>query len=969
MGPRPQFRPLPFVVLTTALTGLAALPAMAVAQEPEVAADSQPRPIEIVDALAWNRIGSTAVSNDGRWFVYRLVPNEGDGEVVLRSTVGEAPGFAGSLAFSEDSRWLAFVIYPDRAAARRLEKEKEPARNKVGLVELATGELTEFEDVRAFQFAGEAGGWIALHRYAPQGLLGGRNSGERARGSDLLLYELESGAQLSIGNVSEFAFDESGRRLAWLIDTDGQAGNGVQLRDMQTGVVRVLESDEAAYRRLNWTDEGDGLAALKGVEDEDYEDPLYSLVGFHDFGDRGPTKVIYDPQEDPDFPEGMTISPNRDPEWTEPLDAILFGIHEVELKESAEEDEEEEGEGEGEGEEEEEEEETPARRGAAEEDEEEMPDLVIWHWQDERLQSMQQVQEGRDKEFSYLSLYRVAEDRFIRLADDNVRQVTASPKGRWAIGYDDDDYELMGNLDGRRYRDVYAIDMRSGERSLALEGNRWAFGLAPDGGHLLYYGDGQFHTYEMAGGRHYTITQEVPASFINTENDRPVVDPPIYPIGWTSDSRAVLLYDNWDIWRVAVHGDRGTNLTVNGKTDGIRYRRRFVLDPDEEGIDLSEPIYLAPYGEWTKKAGLGRINRGRPGVELLAWDDAGYGSLIKAEDADTYLFTRDTYEDFPNYHVTDTSFRQPRQITDANPQQSEFTWTAGSMLLDYESEHGDRLQAALHLPADYEEGKSYPTIVYIYERMSQTLNRYTTPSARGFNKSVYTSNGYAVLMPDITYRVDDPGMSAVWCVLPALQAAIETGIVDPERVGLQGHSWGGYQTAFLITQTDAFAAALAGAPLTNMVSMYSSIYWNTGSANQPIFESSQGRFSGGYWDVPEAYTRNSPVYFAENVTTPLLLLHNDEDGAVDWNQGIEYFNTLRRLEKPVVMLQYVGENHGVRKPENQKDYTVRMREFFDHYLKGEPAPDWWTEGVPHLEMEEHLEERAKLVKEGREEGT
>ncbi len=250
--------------------------------------------------------------------------------------------------------------------------------------------------------------------------------------------------------------------------------------------------------------------------------------------------------------------------------------------------------------------------------------------------------------------------------------------------------------------------------------------------------------------------------------------------------------------------------------------------------------------------------------------------------------------------------------------------------------------------------------------MSQTLNWYTTPSASGFNKSVYTSNGYAVLMPDITYRVDDPGMSAVWCVLPALEAAIETGVVDPERVGLQGHSWGGYQTAFLITQTDAFAAALAGAPLTNMISMYSSIYWNTGSANQPIFESSQGRFSGGYWEVPEAYTRNSPVYFAENVTTPLLLLHNDEDGAVDWNQGIEYFNTLRRLEKPVVMLQYVGENHGVRKPANRKDYTVRMREFFDHHLKGEPAPDWWTEGVPHLEMEEHLKDRAKLVK-GREE--
>ncbi len=208
------------------------------------------------------------------------------------------------------------------------------------------------------------------------------------------------------------------------------------------------------------------------------------------------------------------------------------------------------------------------------------------------------------------------------------------------------------------------------------------------------------------------------------------------------------------------------------------------------------------------------------------------------------------------------------------------------MLLDYTSDKGDKLQAALFLPANYEPGKKYPTIVYIYEKLSQSLNAYTIPSARGFNKSVYTSRGYAVLMPDIVYKVNDPGLSAVWCVLPALKAAIDTGVIDPERVGLHGHSWGGYETSFLITQTDAFRAAVAGAPLTNLISMYSSIYWNTGSANQPIFESSQGRFQGGYWENIEAYTRNSPVYHAQKVKTPLLLLHNDKDGAVDWNQGI-----------------------------------------------------------------------------------
>jgi dipeptidyl aminopeptidase/acylaminoacyl peptidase len=273
------------------------------------------------------------------------------------------------------------------------------------------------------------------------------------------------------------------------------------------------------------------------------------------------------------------------------------------------------------------------------------------------------------------------------------------------------------------------------------------------------------------------------------------------------------------------------------------------------------------------------------------------------------------------------------------------------------------LQGALYLPANYEEGKSYPTIVYIYEKLSQGLNGFTSLTANGFNKSLYTSQGYAVFMPDIVYKINDPGMSAVWCVLPALDAAVKTGVVDKTKVAIHGHSWGGYQTAFLVTQTDAFKAAVAGAPLTNMISMYSSIYWNTGSANQPIFESSQGRFTTGYWDNVEAYTRNSPVYHAKNVKTPLIILHNDKDGAVDWNQGIEYYNTLRRLGKPVVMLQYKGENHGLAKLENRKDYTVRMLEFFDHHLKGKPAPAWLQEGVPHLKLKDHLEERARDAKE------
>jgi dipeptidyl aminopeptidase/acylaminoacyl peptidase len=305
-----------------------------------------------------------------------------------------------------------------------------------------------------------------------------------------------------------------------------------------------------------------------------------------------------------------------------------------------------------------------------------------------------------------------------------------------------------------------------------------------------------------------------------------------------------------------------------------------------------------------------------------------------------------------------------RKLTDLQEQEKNYTMGSGSILVDYIGTDGKKLQGALFLPANYQAGKSYPTVVYIYEKLSQGLNSYTPPmvGGGGFNRAYYTSHGYAVFNPDITYRLNDPGVSAKESVLPALQAAIATGVVDSKRVGLQGHSWGGYQTAFLITQTDVFKAASAGAALTNMISMYSLVYKNSGSTNQAIFESSQGRFLGNYNDHWDAYVRNSPVFFAKNVKTPLLMLQNDVDGAVDYTQGVEYFNTLRRAGKDVVMLEYPGENHGLVKKPNQKDYMQRMKEFFDFHLKDKPAPEWLNKGVAWLKMEDHLKERAALVR-------
>jgi dipeptidyl aminopeptidase/acylaminoacyl peptidase len=386
---------------------------------------------------------------------------------------------------------------------------------------------------------------------------------------------------------------------------------------------------------------------------------------------------------------------------------------------------------------------------------------------------------------------------------------------------------------------------------------------------------------------------------------------------------------------------------------------QFLSEPAPRGIDLEKPIYVTMLGEWTKKGGIGRIEPGRRGVNGLVWDDAAFGALQKAKDADVFIYTRETWKDCPDYYAADGTLAHRRRLTDAMPQQKQFTWSSGVKIIDYATPKGERLQGALFLPANYEPGKRYPTVVDVYEKYSHTANRYVAPTANGFNRSVYTSNGYAVLLPDIKFRDNEPGVSSKECVLAALATVVATGVVDREKVGLHGLSWGGYQAAFIITQTDAFKAAVAQAPLTNLVSIYGSIYRNTGASMQPILESGAGRFTSGYWDNLDAYVRNSPVYHARNVKTPLLLVHNDQDGAVDFNQGIECFNTLRRLNKPVVLLQYKGEDHDLAKPANQKDYTVRMREFFDHHLLGKPAPGWLREGVPYRKLDDHLKERGK----------
>lgn len=922
-------------------------------------------PLSWKEVSSWRSIRSysQSLSPNGAWLAWAEGPTEGDLQLVVQSTKDTTKysfpigATSTTASFSAYGDYIAFLVSPKDSEAKAAKKSNKPLSNKLLLVNLTDTSKKSFDKVKDFSFSEENPNWLLVRFEVADGSARGKDA---PKGSDALLYELSSKKSYPLGSVGDYAFNKSGTLLAYSIDAAGRNGNGFFLKDLSTGTTAALDNDTAAYKSINWNDDGTAFALLKATKSPKYKDEVHTVFGVAILP-KGQTKLVhYQGVEDSTITKGMAVSGNYKPYWSDDLTRLFFGINKIEAVEkpaakkdnaaadSTKKDT------------------TATDKGrtkpAPKKEDIEKPDMIIWNWQDKRLQSAQKVQEMRDKNFSYLSSYAVDEKQFTQWADSNVRNVTPAPKQLYAIGYDDTAYELMGNLDGQRFANLYLFDLITGTKKLVFE--KFAMNRlqpSPDGRKALFFSDSNYHVLDFATLQTSNLTENIPSSFVDALDDHNPPHSATNSYGWTADSKYLLIADNHDLYKLGADGKGVEKLSDDyPKVKQVVMQRHYLYE-NEKGIDLSKDQYFNVLNRQDKKAGIALLPAGKSKLSPLWLDDHVYGNLEKAKKAEVFLFAKQNAVQAPDFFISDNkNLAQARQITHNTPDQEKYAWSSGVRLIDYVSAHGDTLQAAIYLPANYEEGKSYPTITYIYERLTDGLNGYAMPAfpGGGFNRSVYTSNGYAVLMPDIKYALNDPGMSAVACVVPAVEAAIATGIVDRENVAIHGHSWGGYQTSFLITQTNMFKAAAAGAPLTNMISMYSLIYWNSGSTNQPIFEASQGRLTPGYWDNWEAFTRNSPIYFIKNVETPLLLLHNDKDGAVDYTQGIEYYNGLRRLKKPVVMITYNGENHGIAKLPNRKDYGVRMMEYFDHFLKGKPAPDWWSKGINLLDMEKHLEERA-----------
>ncbi len=578
--------------------------------------------------------------------------------------------------------------------------------------------------------------------------------------------------------------------------------------------------------------------------------------------------------------------------------------------------------------------------------------MDLWNWKDDYIQPMQKVRAAVERSRSYRASFDLENKKFLQLADPSMRDLAPNATGTFALGSDDREYRRMQEYD-ERFEDTYLVNTETGSRKLVAQKHSGRTQWSPDGQHAIYFNGKDWILITANDGSTRNLTKDLGVSFGRAEYDMSGRPPSEGPAVWTSDGKYVLLYDQFDIWRVAAADGSAVNLTKSaGRKENVSFRvvRSERAGGTDKGVDPAKPLLLRAENQGTRDTGFYRTSvDANAAPTKLIMEPKNFAPPVKAKDADVYVTAASTFAEFPDLLVTDGSFHDLNKVTDLGSQLKPFTWGT-SELVQFQSTDGVPLKATLYKPENFDPKKKYPLLVYIYERLTQNVHLFVEPKPMdSINTSLYVSNGYLVLEPDITYKIGYPGQSALNCVLPAIQEVVDKGFVNEKAIGIQGHSWGGYQVAYMVTRTNRFRAAESGAPVANMISAYDGIRWGPGLPRQFQYERTQSRIGGTIWDYPLRFIENSPIFMADRITTPLLMIHNDADDAVPWYQGIEFYLALRRLGKEAYMFTYNGEPHHVRRRVNQKDYAIRMKQFFDHYLKGEEEPEWMEKGIPYVD--------------------
>ena len=869
----------------------------------------------------WETLGAARFSPNGAWLAYGIARVNEENDLRIRGGARDTTiiaAYGTQPAYSADSRWVGYLVTVAPKERDRLVKDKKPVHTSFAARNLTTGDTMSVSDVSAFTFSAD-GKFVALTKYAAEG----------KKTNDVLVQALATGTRLVFNNVSEQAWSPSAALLAFALTVDGGTGNGVQLYDGATGTVRVLDASSSVYRALSWRAQSMDLAVLRSRADKDFADTTHSVLAWTNASAPTSTPRVFDATG---APPGLRIADYRRPSWSKDGTVLYIGLRKRE----------------------------PTADQPKKSDDK-VSDVEIWHPNDVHVIPEQRSSEQRDARSTLLASWRIGDARLLTIGTDVAETAGVLEGDKFAIEVDRKPYPF-GQMFGRRDFDVWSLDLATGTRKQLLSKIRHAVGADPTGKRYAWFDGKDFWSIDIASGVRVNMTAPLTGAqhvdFVDRDDDHPTdVLPSIGAPGWSKDGTRLLAYAGYDIWSLAVDGSSQTKITV-GAAEGIEYRLVSLAGPGasvaDRAIDLSKPMYLAMYGKRTKQSGYAM--RAADGtITRLVYADAAVARLVKADSADKYAYTRNRFDESPNVFVGGADFSNAKAMSATNAFQKDYAWGKAE-LMNFTSTIGKPLQAILYYPANYDASKKYPLIVYTYELLSQDLHRYIAPRETDYyNANVFTQNGYFVLMPDIVFRPREPGVAVLQAVEPAVRAVIARGLVDAANVGHVGHSQGGYEAAYLATHSTLFKTAVMGSGISDMISFAGQMHWSS----VPEFdhwETGQFRMQVAPWEDMPAMIKNSPLDKIHVMPAKSMLVEiGGEDPTVDMRQGVEFYNYARRAGKNVVMLLYPGEGHGLGKKENQVDYERRILQWFGHFLKGEAAPKWITEGQSWLERKKALE--------------
>lgn len=921
------------------------------------AATPPPRALTYADAAGFRDLVNPTISRDGRWLAALEMPQEGDGEIVVRAldsnrvwrvpagatpppafprtpSLNEKPPAAAnpSFSFTGDGHFLVVHAQPTAAeqAEVRIHSDKPKPTRTLRVLNLATGKIEEIARVKSYQLSARSDAILAcLVEIAPAEK---KDAKVAAVEDSLLVHNLASDHQQTLPHVTDYTLSRDGRALVFVVPgKDASPGTLSVIDPTQKSTPVVLASGKAKWSKLTWDLTQTQLAYLS-EESSTGDQPPHRSIQLWRRGEKTVRPLVGPGTAG--MPADLIVSDKAALAFTPDGKKLLLGVAPP-----------------------------PPKKFTPPGDPEDRVTADLWSANDNLIQPRQEVRATVDRDRSFRAVVDLASGAYTQIGTAEMPDVLISSDATRALAIDYRPYYRLRDYEGT-YGDIYLLDLASGSRRKVLTKLRGGTGdegevslqLSTDGRWATFYREKQWHVLDLTTGQSHDLTTGLPVAFYNELHDEPEPVTAAGFGGWAADNQSVLLYDRYDLWQVFPDGRPAQNLTHGyGRAHQMVLRLQdFSVHEDGDlprGVNFTAPFIVRGEEETTRATGFLRFTGpGEP--QKLLWRDCNYTYLGRAPGADRLMLTASRFDEFPDVWVTDSAFAAPRRITDGQAQLKPFKW-GHAELISYKNSAGVPLQAALFLPPDFDPHKKYPLIVYTYERLSQIVHRFFGPTA-GSNISfpIYASNGYIIMLADLAYTDGHPGACALDCINAALDTVEARGFVNEKAIGFQGSSWGGYTAAYLLTHSDRFAALAGGAIVSNMTSAYGGIRAYSGQPRLFQYEQSQSRIGVPLSDAPELYLENSPLFAVKNARAPFLLLHNDRDGAVPFEQAVEFYLSLRRHDKPVWFFNYRDEGHGLQRLANRKDYSKRMWQFFDHFLRGAPAPEWLEKGIPYLDRDE-----------------